>query len=111
MSCRFTFSGTVYLGRDTTIDDKSDSPVKTSQIRSFIKNIGLPSSPVLGKKAPPNTSSATTSTSSTAKPAAAPGRRVSSSAEPLPGAGPKNKAKEGKLAELYFRPRHKDKVL
>lgn len=38
--------------RDTTIEEHPEP--KTNQIRSFIKNIGLPSSPIVGKKSSPN---------------------------------------------------------
>lgn len=41
--------------RETTIHEKPEQPPKTQQIKSFIKNIGLPSSPITSKKviAPP----------------------------------------------------------
>ena len=81
--------------RDTTIDERTDSPVKTSQIRSFIKNIGLPSSPVPGKKAPPPTTSATTNVPPT-KTIAASGRKVSASAVEPAALAVKSKGKDVK---------------
>ena len=75
------------------MEERTDSPVKTSQIRSFIKNIGLPSSPVLGKKAPPTTTAV--SNVPPAKTVAASGRKVSTSAEPATAVA-KNKGKETK---------------
>ena len=36
--------------RETTIPEKPQQPPKSQQIRSFIKNIGLPSSPIASKK-------------------------------------------------------------
>ena len=83
----------ILLNRDTVIEERTDAPVKTSQIRSFIKNIGLPSSPVLGKKAPPTTT--TVSNVPPAKTVAASGRKVSTSAEPATVVA-KNKGKETK---------------
>ena len=74
------------------MEERTDSQVKTSQIRSFIKNIGLPS-PVLGKKAPPTTTAV--SNAPAAKTVAASGRKVSTSAEPATVVA-KNKGKETK---------------
>ncbi len=87
--------------RDTTIEEQTDSPVKTSQIRSFIKNIGLPSSPVLGKKTSP-TSAAPANTSVGVKggvPGAAGVRKPASSAEPVP-IVTRSKAKEIKPGQF-----------
>jgi len=42
--------------RDTTLPDsgpQQQQTPKTNQIRSFIRNIGLPSSPIMGKKSSP----------------------------------------------------------
>ena len=81
------------------IEERTDSPVKTSQIRSFIKNIGLPSSPVLGKKAPPATTA--TTNASTVKTVTASGRKVSTATEPATTAA-KNKGKETKQGWHFF---------